>query len=49
MLIEEVQIWHKKLWFIDDEIEILNMLKRYFMLDNYDVITAAGGQEAYRS
>ena len=31
---------------VDDEIEILNMLKRYFSLDGYDVITAAGGQEA---
>lgn len=36
----------QKIMVIDDEIEILNMLKRYFMLDNYDVITAAGGQEA---
>ena len=31
---------------IDDEPEILNMLKRYFSLEGYDVITAAGGKEA---
>lgn len=31
---------------IDDEIEILDMLKRYFTLEGYDVITAAGGNEA---
>lgn len=31
---------------IDDEIEILNMLKRYFSLEGYNVITAAGGKEA---
>lgn len=35
-----------KIMVIDDEVEILNMLKRYFILDGYDVITAAGGQEA---
>lgn len=31
---------------IDDEIEILDMLKRYFSLEGYNVITAAGGKEA---
>lgn len=31
---------------IDDEIEILDMLKRYFSLEGYHVITAAGGKEA---
>lgn len=31
---------------IDDEVEILNMLKRYFILGGYDVITANGGKEA---
>lgn len=31
---------------IDDETEILNMLKRYFSLEGYHVITAAGGKEA---
>ena len=36
----------QKILIIDDEIEILNMLKRYFTLDGYDVITAAGGQDA---
>lgn len=33
---------------IDDEIEILDMLKRYFTLEGYDVITAAGGKEALK-
>lgn len=33
---------------IDDEIEILDMLKRYFTLEGYDVITAAGGSEALK-
>ena len=36
----------QKIMIVDDEIEILNMLKRFFSLDGYDVITAAGGQEA---
>ena len=36
----------KNIMIIDDEIEILNILKRYFMLNGYDVITAAGGQDA---
>lgn len=31
---------------IDDEEEILDMLKRYFSLEGYHVITAAGGKEA---
>lgn len=31
---------------VDDEIEILNMLKRYFTLNGYHVITATGGKEA---
>lgn len=31
---------------IDDEIEILDILKRYFSLEGYHVITAAGGKEA---
>ena len=31
---------------IDDETELLNMLKRYFSLEGYHVITAAGGKEA---
>ena len=31
---------------IDDEAEILDMLKRYFSLEGYHVITAAGGKEA---
>ncbi|MFQ7287561.1 MAG: response regulator transcription factor [Lacrimispora saccharolytica] len=31
---------------IDDETEILDMLKRYFSLEGYHVITAAGGKEA---
>lgn len=31
---------------IDDEIEILDMLKRFFELEGYHVITATGGKEA---
>lgn len=31
---------------IDDETEILDMLNRYFSLEGYHVITAAGGKEA---
>nr|WP_303007459.1 response regulator transcription factor [uncultured Anaerostipes sp.] len=31
---------------IDDEIEIIDMLKRYFSLEGYNVITASGGTEA---
>lgn len=31
---------------IDDEIEILDMLKRFFSLEGYNVITATGGKEA---
>lgn len=31
---------------VDDEIEILNMLKRYFTLNGYHVITATDGKEA---
>ena len=31
---------------VDDETEILNMLKRYFSLEGYHVITATGGKEA---
>lgn len=34
-----------KIMVIDDEIEILNMLKRYFSLSGYDVIVASGGEE----
>lgn len=34
---------------IDDEIEILDMLKRYFSLEGYNVITAAGGKKHYRN
>lgn len=36
----------QKVMIIDDEVEILSMLKRYFSLNEYDVITAAGGREA---
>lgn len=36
----------QKIMIVDDEIEILNMLKRFFSIDGYDVITATGGQEA---
>ena len=33
---------------IDDEIEILDMLKRFFEIEGYHVITAAGGKEALK-
>ena len=33
---------------IDDEIEIINMLNRYFSLEGYNVITATGGKEAFQ-
>lgn len=36
----------QKIMVVDDETEILKMLKRYFSLGGYDVLTAAGGQEA---
>lgn len=31
---------------VDDETEILDMLKRYFSLEGYHIITATGGKEA---
>lgn len=31
---------------VDDEIDMLEMLKRYFLRNGYDVITAANGQQA---
>lgn len=36
----------QKIMIVDDEQEILSMLKRYFTLNGYEVIIAAGGQEA---
>lgn len=36
----------QKIMIIDDEIEILRMLERYFTLNGYAVITAEGGQTA---
>lgn len=33
---------------IDDEIEIINMLNRYFSLEGYNVITATGGKEGFQ-
>lgn len=35
-----------KIMVIDDEAEIISILKRYFLLTGYDVITATGGQDA---
>ena len=35
-----------KILIVDDEQEVLSMLRRYFLLDGYEVITATGGQEA---
>lgn len=37
-----------KILIVDDEQEVLSMLRRYFLLEGYEVITAAGGQEALR-
>lgn len=36
----------QKIMIVDDEIEILRMLERYFTLNGYAVITADGGQAA---
>lgn len=36
----------QKIMIIDDEIDILHMLERYFRLNGYLVITAEGGEEA---
>ena len=36
----------QKIMIIDDEIEILRMLERYFTLNGYAIITAEGGQTA---
>ena len=33
---------------VDDEIDIVNLLKDYFLLNGYDVLTAVSGQEALR-
>lgn len=38
----------QKIMIIDDEIDILRMLERYFTLNGYYVITADGGQEALK-
>lgn len=37
-----------KILIVDDEVEILRMLERYFTLNNYSVITAGGGQTALK-
>ncbi len=36
----------QKILIVDDEQEVLSMLRRCFLLEGYEVITAAGGQEA---
>ena len=38
----------KKIMIIDDEIDILHMLERYFQLNGYSVITAEGSEEALK-
>lgn len=38
----------EKILIVDDEIDILNMMKDYFELNDYDVMTAAGGVEAIK-
>ena len=35
----------QKILIVDDEQEVLSMLRRCFLLEGYEVITAAGGQE----
>ncbi len=39
----------QKILIVDDEQEVLSMLRRCFLLEGYEVITAAGGQEALQS
>lgn len=39
----------QKIMIIDDEVEILRMLERYFTLNDYEVITADGGQAALQT
>ena len=36
----------QKILIVDDEQEVLSMLRRCFLLEGYEVITVAGGQEA---
>ena len=36
----------QKILIVDDEQEVLSMLRRWFLLEGYEVITVAGGQEA---
>ncbi len=38
----------EKILVVDDEVDILNMLKDYFEMNSYEVITAAGGIEAVK-
>jgi len=35
-----------KILVVDDEVEIVNVIKKYFVLNGYDVLSATGGQEA---
>lgn len=39
----------QKIMIIDDEVEILRMLERYFTLNDYEVIAADGGQAALQT
>lgn len=38
----------EKILIVDDEVDIVNMLKDYFEINGYDVITATGGAEAMK-
>lgn len=38
----------EKVLIVDDEIDIVNMLKDYFELNSYEVMTAASGSEALK-
>ena len=39
----------QKILIVDDETDIVNMLRDYFELDGYEVLTAAGGKAAVSS
>lgn len=38
----------QKIMIIDDEVDILHMLERYFRLNGYQVITAEGAEQALK-
>ena len=38
----------KRILIVDDEIDIVNLIKNYFLLHGYDVLTATGGRDALK-